>query len=61
MPSKPYEDSTTLSDDVLTKALGLDVLDQSGNPVRFDSLFEGQKTIVVFISVYFLLFADYDA
>jgi hypothetical protein len=60
MPSKSYEHSTTLSDDVLTKAATLDVLDQSGKRVRFGSLFEGQKTIVVFIRAYLMLFLGND-
>jgi hypothetical protein len=60
MPRKPYEHITTLSDGALIKAVGLDVLDQSGTPVRFGSLFEGQKTIVVFIRAYLMLFLDND-
>jgi hypothetical protein len=60
MPRKPYEHITTLSDGALIKAVGLDVLDQSGTPVRFGSLFEGQKTIVVFILAYLMLFLGND-
>ena len=44
---------TTLpSPDVFSKAASLNVFDESGKEVSFGSLFQDQKTIVVFIRVY---------
>jgi hypothetical protein len=53
MSSKPepnsYEHTTTFSTDVLAEAAALKVVDQKGNAVMFGSLFEEQRTIMVFV------------
>jgi hypothetical protein len=39
----------SISDDVLAKVAALDVFDVSGNAIKFGSLYEARKTIVVFV------------
>jgi hypothetical protein len=40
---------TTVSHEVLAKVAGLDIFDVSGNAIKFGSLYEQQKAIVVFV------------
>jgi hypothetical protein len=44
---------SALSDDVLAKAAALEVFDSSGSPIKFGSIYEEQKTVVVFIRTFF--------
>jgi hypothetical protein len=50
-PTCPMSD-TALAPDVLATAADLDVLDAFGTSIKFGSIFEAQKTLVVFIREY---------
>lgn len=47
-------ETVSISEDTVAAAADLKVWDENGKEVRFGDLFEGEKTIVVFISEFCL-------
>lgn len=52
----PSTDDNTIGEEVIAAAAEISLFDASGNKIKFGSLFELQKTIVVFIRTWVSLF-----